>query len=75
MKRSINNVVRGALKPHWECEGTKLTKEQYAIINRDVSRKLYEGVVEGTSVDEAVIRNWNRIAKKEVSRAVSELEA
>lgn len=73
MKESISSIVRSALKPHWK--SSQLTAEQYATINRDVSRKLYEGVTDGKSIDEDVRQTWEKLAQKEVARAVSELKA
>ena len=73
MKESISNVVRSALKPHWK--SSQLTAEQYATINRDVSHKLYEEVTDPTTVDDDAKRTWEKIALKEVARAVAELKA
>lgn len=73
MKESISGIVRSALKPHWK--SSKLSAEQYASINRDVSRKLYEGVADGTSIDDEARRTWEKMARKEVARAVSEIKA
>jgi hypothetical protein len=36
-KEGINKIVKSALAPHWK--SAEITKEQYADINRDVSRK------------------------------------
>jgi len=73
MKESISCIVRGALKPHWK--SSQLTADQYAIINRDVSRKIYEEVTNPRSVDDDSRRLWEKIATKEVARAVAELKA
>ena len=73
MKESISNVVRSALKPHWK--SSQLTAEQYATINRDVSHKLYEEVTDPATVDDDARRTWEKIASKEVARALAELKA
>lgn len=72
-KKNINDFVRTALRPHWHAQ--KLTTEQYATINRDISRKLYDEVKGATSLDEESRRIWERRANQEVAQAVSELQA
>jgi len=72
-KESISSIVRSALKPHWK--SSELTAEQFSTINRDISRKLYEGVADGTAIDDEARRTWKKIARKEVTRALSELKA
>jgi hypothetical protein len=65
--------VRSALKPHWHAN--ELTTEQYSVINRDVSRKLYEGIRDPTSLDDEAMKSWEKIATQEVARAVAETKA
>jgi len=74
MKENISKIVRGALKPHWHSK--TLTAEQYEAINRDISRKIYEEV-KGPEVDvsEDVQMGWERLAMREVARAVAGLRA
>ncbi|WYZ40701.1 hypothetical protein EsH8_IV_001042 [Colletotrichum jinshuiense] len=72
-KERISGIVRAALKPHWRAQ--ELTSEQYANINRDVSRKLYEGLRDPVALDEDAKKAWEKIATKEVARAVEELKA
>ncbi|KAK1981639.1 hypothetical protein LZ30DRAFT_592269 [Colletotrichum cereale] len=72
-KERISSIVRAALKPHWRAQ--ELTSEQYANINRDVSRKLYEGLRDPHTLDEDAKKTWEKIASKEVARAVEELKA
>jgi hypothetical protein len=72
-KESISGIVRSALKPHWHAK--ELTFEQYASINRDVSRKLYDEIRDPSSLDEDARKSWEKIATKEVARAVAELKA
>ncbi|KAK1780934.1 hypothetical protein QBC45DRAFT_371336 [Copromyces sp. CBS 386.78] len=74
VKQSINSIVRGALRPHWHSQ--KITAEQYEAINRDVSRKLYEEVKDpAMDLGEELKQSWEKIAAKEVTRAVEHLKA
>lgn len=70
-KRNINDIVKNALRPHWRAQ--KLTTEQYATINRDISRKLYDEVRGATSLDNESRRVWEKRATQEVAQAVAEL--
>jgi len=72
-KERISGIVRAALKPHWRAQ--ELTKEQYEIINRDVSRKLYEGLRKPSSLDDTAKKACEKIASQEVARAVAELKS
>jgi hypothetical protein len=72
-KKKINEIVKGALRPHWRAQ--KLTTEQYATINRDISRKLYDEVAGAASLSDDSRRVWEKRATQEVAQAVSELQA
>ncbi|TPX17358.1 uncharacterized protein E0L32_012165 [Thyridium curvatum] len=72
-KENISNIVRSVLKPHWK--GSQLTADQYAAINRDVSRKLYEEVIDPAAIDEDARRTWEKRAEKEVAQAIAELKS
>ncbi|OAA78001.1 Ribosomal protein L37ae [Akanthomyces lecanii RCEF 1005] len=72
-KRSINEIVKSALRPHWRAQ--KLTTEQYATINRDISRQLYEEVNGASVLDEGTRRRWEKIADQAVAQALSDLTA
>ncbi|KAL4728546.1 hypothetical protein ACLX1H_005297 [Fusarium chlamydosporum] len=72
-KVSINEIVKGALRPHWRSR--KLTTEQYSVINRDISRKLYDEVKGAASLSDEARRQWENRATKEVAQAVAELSA
>lgn len=72
-KKNINEIVKSALRPHWHAQ--KLTSDQYAMINRDISRKLYEEVRDAASLDEDTRRSWEKKAYKEVAQAVEGLQA
>ncbi|KAK0646233.1 hypothetical protein B0T16DRAFT_390704 [Cercophora newfieldiana] len=73
VKENISSIVRSALKPHWK--SSKLTAEQYAAINRDISRRIYEQVQDPTSVGDDARQNWEMMATQEVARAVADLRA
>jgi len=73
LKESISSLVRSALKPHWK--SNKLTSEQYASINRDISRKIYEQVENVSAVGDSIRRDWEKLATSEVARAVADLKA
>jgi hypothetical protein len=73
MKESISSIVRSALKPHWR--SSELTAEQYANINRDVSRKIYDEVADPTAIGPDAKMTWERLATQEVARAVADLKA
>ncbi|KAF9872615.1 hypothetical protein CkaCkLH20_09794 [Colletotrichum karsti] len=72
-KERISSIVRAALRPHYHAK--ELTSEQYADINRDVSRKLYEGLRDPLALDEDARKAWEKKAAKEVARAVENLKA
>lgn len=72
-KKSINEIVKSALRPHWRAQ--KLTTEQYAAINRDISRQLYEEVKGASVLDEATRRRWEKRADQAVAQALSDLTA
>lgn len=73
-KKNVNEIVRNALRPHWRAQ--KLTEEQYATINRDISRKLYDEVKDASSLDDESRRQiWEKRVTQEVARAISELQA
>ena len=66
--------MRGALRPHWHSH--KITAQQYEAINRDVSRKLYEEVKDpAMDLGEELKQSWEKLAAKEVTRAVELLKA
>ncbi|KAK0711443.1 hypothetical protein B0H67DRAFT_492430 [Lasiosphaeris hirsuta] len=73
VKENISSIVRSALKPHWK--SSRLTADQYAAINRDISRKIYEQVQDPTTVGDSARQSWESMATKEVARAVAELTA
>ncbi|KAK6602408.1 hypothetical protein ACHAQE_005589 [Botrytis cinerea] len=69
-KQSINKIVKTALGPHWKSQ--KISEEQYADINRNVSRKLYELIADKNHTD-GDKSSWEKIATTEVGKAVQSL--
>jgi hypothetical protein len=72
-KENISGIVRHALKPHWR--SSEITAEQYANINRDVSRKIYEEVTDPAALTPDVRLLWEKLAIREVAKAVADLKA
>lgn len=73
VKEVISSIVRAALSPHWH--SNKMTSEQYASINREISRKLYEQVRDPSEVGDDTRQTWEKLATSEVARAVATLGA
>ncbi|KAK7753446.1 hypothetical protein SLS62_004521 [Diatrype stigma] len=71
IKENVSGMVKGALKPHWK--SGQLTADQYATINRDVSRKLYEEVADAPLNDD-VRHRCEEIATTEVEKAVASIK-
>ncbi|XXG96748.1 hypothetical protein Hte_003039 [Hypoxylon texense] len=72
IKESITGIVKDALKPHWK--SGHITADQYASINRDLSHKLYKEVSDD-SLNEDARQRFEKIATKEVARAIADLKA
>lgn len=72
IKENVSGMVKNALKPHWK--SGHITSDQYATINRDVSRKLYEEVSDGPLNDDTRHR-CEKIATTEVAKAVADIKA
>jgi hypothetical protein len=73
-KEGINKIVRKALEPHYK-KPDGITKEQYATVNRLVSRMLYEKISDPDSMDDEQRSAWQKVAADEVTRAVETLGA
>jgi len=75
VKEKISKIVRGALNPHWKSK--QLTADQYATINQNVSRKIYEEVKNYSpkeGLGEEMKQQWEKIATQEVAQMVAELK-
>lgn len=66
-------MVQAALRPLYRGRG--LSKHDYTVINRDVSRKLYDQVGDVSSLDDKAKRQWEEVAAMEVGKAVRALKA
>lgn len=73
VKQDISQVVRTALKPHWR--SNELSRDQYEAINRSISHKIYEEVIDPSTVNDSTKRQWEKTAATEVARAVAELKS
>ncbi|CAJ2505994.1 Uu.00g001240.m01.CDS01 [Anthostomella pinea] len=71
VKESISGIVKNALQPHWK--SGQLTAEAYASINRDLSHKLYKEISEA-ALDDNARNRFEKIASKEVTRAIADLK-
>ena len=72
-KSDISKMVQAALKPFYH-NGT-LSKENYTVVNRDVSRMLYDLIGDVTRLDGQNRKCWEDIATTEVRKAVESLRA
>jgi len=75
-KAGIRGIVKKALDPHYK-KPAGITKEQYAEINKLVSRMLYDKIPNPESIeeDESARTIWEGIAHKEVQEAVKGLSS
>lgn len=71
-KEGIQKIVKKALDPHYK-KPSGITKEQYAEVNRLVSRMLYDKIIDPTSLNEDEKSAWEKVASAEVAKAVEGL--
>lgn len=71
VKESVNRFVKAALAPHWKTAA--ITKDQYANINRDVSRMLYGYISEQSLTDQSERSQLERVAVDQVDSAIKAL--
>lgn len=71
-KSDLQKLVSAALKPHYK--NNTVNKDQYTDINRNVSRMLYDMVGDIGMGNEEKREEWERIAIKEVEKAVQALQ-
>ncbi len=69
----MQKLVSAALKPHYTSQ--TISKDQYTVINRDISRMLYDqiGEFDSLGIDDKV--KWEKVAGEEVNKAVVALKA
>jgi len=71
-KEEIQRMVKLALGSRYREKS--ITKDQYTVINRDVSRKMYELVQDASALsDQEEREKWQNIANEEVCKAVAAL--
>lgn len=71
-KTDLQKIVSGALKPHYKANA--ISKDQYTVINRNISRLLYNHVGNVDALDGAGRDKLETFASEEVSKAVDALE-
>ena len=71
VKSDIQKLVGRALKPHYRAK--KVTKDDYTEINRTISRKLYDRVGDGETIEDQVKANLEQAANEEVRKAIAKL--
>lgn len=72
-KEDVQKLVATALKPHYHDQ--TITKDEYTIINRDISRMLYDRIGDFEALDVDGKAKWEKVAGDEVDKAVSALKA
>lgn len=72
-KEDVQKLVATALKPHYNDH--TITKDEYTIINRDISRMLYDRIGDFETLDVDGRAKWEKVAGDEVGKAVSALKA
>jgi hypothetical protein len=71
-KEIVQKIVRTALQRFYP---DIVTKEQYADVNRTVSRKLYDKITDPDRLDDKAREEWERFATTEVEKAVESLKS
>lgn len=72
-KSDVQKLVSAALKPHYTDQ--KISKDEYTIINRDISRMLYDKIGDLERLDVDGKAKWEKVAGEEVNKAVGALRA
>ncbi|KIW88297.1 uncharacterized protein Z519_10864 [Cladophialophora bantiana CBS 173.52] len=72
-KADVQKLVASALKPHYNDQ--TITKDEYTMINRDISRMLYDRIGDFEALDVDDKAKWEKIAGDEVNKAVNALRA
>ena len=73
LKSEISKMVGAALKPYYHND--QISKDDYTVINRDVSRMLYEKIGDVGVSDQAAREEWEKTAVDEASKAVEALKS
>ncbi|EXJ86268.1 hypothetical protein A1O1_06638 [Capronia coronata CBS 617.96] len=72
-KADVQRLVATALKPHYHDQ--TITKDEYTIINREISRMLYDRIGDFEALDRDGKAKWEKVAGDEVNKAVHALKA
>jgi len=72
-KADVQKLVSAALKPHYNDQ--TINKDEYTVINRDISRMLYDRIGDFGALDMDDKVRWEKVAGEEVSKAVGALKA
>ena len=72
-KSDVQKLVSAALKPHYTSQN--ISKDQYTVINRDISRMLYDRIGDFESLRGDDKAKWEQVAGDEVNKAVGALKA
>jgi hypothetical protein len=65
-------MVSSALKPYYQKK--TISKEEYTMVNRDISRKLYDKIGDFEALGVEGRAKWEKVAGDEVDRAVATLK-
>lgn len=65
-------MVSSALKPYYQKK--TISKDEYTTINRDISRKLYDQIVDFEALGVEGRARWEKVAGDEVDRAVAKIK-
>ena len=70
-KTDVQKMVAAILKPLYH--DSKISKDDYTTINRDVSRLLYDKIGDFEALDIEGRAKWEKIASEEVNKALQGL--
>lgn len=71
-KEEIQRMVKLALRPRYQEK--EINKDQYTNINRDISRRMYDMVIDASALtDSAERERWQSVAEEEVRKAIAML--
>jgi hypothetical protein len=66
-------MVAAALTPYYKKQ--EVSRDQFTDINRNISRKLYDRVVDLGVLDQNNRDGWEKVANEEVSKAIEALKS
>lgn len=71
-KADVQKLVSAALKPHYSDK--IISKDEYTMINRDISRALYDQIGDLEALGLEGKAKWEKVAGDEVNKAISTLK-